>query len=91
MLPLMRGWAQVGQRRCGRKGASRICSPSSKMCGSWCFPRFLFRGRVFDSDKHGLPYGPDDALGLPIHNGETPQLVGMTCGVGMVINRGGGS
>ena len=41
-------------------------------------------GRVIDSDGHGLLYGPDDTLGLPVHDRETVQLDIMTCGVGMI-------
>ena len=48
-------------------------------------------GGVIDFDEHGLLYGPSDALGLPIHYGEAFKFDGMTCGVGMIINGGGGS
>ena len=48
-------------------------------------------GRVIDCEESGLLYVSGDALGLPIHYGKTVQLDGMTCGVGMVINRGGSS
>ena len=59
------------------------------MCGSWYLPRFLFRG-VFNPGKHFSLYGPGDALRLPTHYVGTVQFDGMTCGVGMVINGGGG-
>ena len=53
--------------------------------------KFPDLGSVIDYDIHSLLYGPGDALGHPIHYGKTVQLDGMTCGVGMVINRGGSS
>ena len=48
-------------------------------------------GRVIACNGHDLPYGPGDALRHCIHYGNTVQLEGITCGVGMVINRGGSS
>ena len=93
---LVRGWgpSETGEMWKGgyhcRWRASMSCSISSQMCGCWYFPRFLSR-RGMLTDKHGLLYGPGDVLGLLIHGAETVQLDGMTCGVGMVINRGGGS
>ena len=41
--------------------------------------------RVIYSDEHDLLCGLEDILGLPVHDGETVQLDGITCGVGMVI------
>ena len=77
------------ERRCERGyhckwGASVSLSTSSQICGSWSLPRFLFRRQSLTLDKYDLLYGPGDALGLPIHDGETVQLDAMTCGVDMV-------
>ena len=84
----MRLWrGAIGGYHCRWRGIS--CTTSSQMCGRWYLPRFLLRG-VIDSDVHGLHYGPSNALGLPIHYGKIVKLNGMTCGVAMVIDWGGG-
>ena len=45
---------------------------------------------VINPDEHCFLYSPCDVLGLPTHCGKAAQFDGMTYGVGMVINEGGG-
>ena len=92
MCPLIvGGGSSETVMRCGiwgyhsRQRAGVSCSIPSQLCGSWYLPRFLLRG-VIEADKHGLLYGPGDALGLPIYYGEAVKFDGMPCCVSMIIN-----
>ena len=49
------------------------------MCGSWYFPRFLFRGVLY-TDEHSLLDGPGMAVDFLMHNVELVGVHGVSCG-----------
>ena len=59
------------------------------MCGSWYFPRFLFRGVLY-MDEHSLLDGPGIAVDFLMHYVELVGVHGVSCGGALEVYGGGG-
>ena len=67
------------------------CRTSSQMCASWYLPRFLLRDGSLTLMNMASLIGSGNALGFPVHYREIVQFYGMTHGVVVVTDGGGGS
>ena len=51
----------------------------SHTCGSWNFPKFLFKEGSLTPDVHGLLDVPGQTMSLPVHYGKTFRANWMFC------------
>ena len=59
--------------------------------GHLAFLQVPVKGWVIYVDEYGLLDGPDDAMCLPVHNGETVHIDWVSCDLAVMVNGEQGS
>ena len=59
--------------------------------GQLVFTEANVEGWIIDMDTHVLLDGPGDVMCLPAYNGEAVHIDGVSCGLVVLVDEGGGS